>query len=128
MRHVVIVNKKDLPQALEPGSLNGSPRVHLSATTGEGLDDLWSTIRESLGKQRTDLSDDSVLTNARQNEAILKSILAMHKACEALEKKVPHEMVLLDLYQALAALDELTGEVVTDDILDRIFSTFCIGK
>jgi tRNA modification GTPase len=128
VRHVVIINKKDLPQVLDVGSLNGAPKVHLSATTGEGLDELWSAIRNFLGNQQTDLSDDSVLTNARQNEAILKSIAAMHKACEALAKKVPHEMVLLDLYQALAALDELTGEVVTDDILDRIFSTFCIGK
>ncbi|PYR70072.1 MAG: tRNA uridine-5-carboxymethylaminomethyl(34) synthesis GTPase MnmE, partial [Acidobacteria bacterium] len=46
----------------------------------------------------------------------------------ALERQIPHEMVLLDLYEALSSLDELTGEVVTEDILDRIFSTFCIGK
>jgi tRNA modification GTPase len=47
---------------------------------------------------------------------------------EALTGQVPHEMVLLDLYRALNALGELTGEVVTEDILDRIFSSFCIGK
>jgi tRNA modification GTPase len=52
----------------------------------------------------------------------------MNAASDALGRNVPHEMALLDLYQALAALDELTGEVVTDDILDRIFATFCIGK
>ncbi len=128
VRHLIIINKRDLPQALELGSLNGSPRVHLSATTGEGLEELWRAIRNFLGNERTDLSDDSVLTSARQNDAILKSIAALHKAGAALDKKVPHEMVLLDLYEGLAALDELTGEVVTDDILDRIFSTFCIGK
>ena len=46
----------------------------------------------------------------------------------AIIRGVPHEMVLLDLYRALGALDELTGDVVTDDILQRIFSSFCIGK
>jgi len=128
VRHLLVINKKDLPQILELGSLNGSPSVHLCATTGEGLEELWNAIRSFLGNQRTDLSDDSVLTSKRQNDAILESIAALDKACGALEKKVPHEMVLLDLYEGLAALDELTGEVVTDDILDRIFSTFCIGK
>ncbi len=128
VRHLVIINKKDLPQTLEDGSLNGSPRVHVSATTGDGLEELWTAIRSFVGNQRTDLADDFVLTSTRQNDAILKSIEALQKACEALQKKVPHEMVLLDLYEGLSALDEMTGEVVTDDILDRIFSTFCIGK
>jgi tRNA modification GTPase len=128
VRHVLIINKKDLPQSIDQAALNGAPRVHLSATTGEGMEELWTAIRSTIGNQRTDLSDDFVLTSARQNEAILKSVEALRCACEALEKKIPHEMVLLDLYEALSALDELTGEVVTDDILDRIFSTFCIGK
>jgi tRNA modification GTPase len=128
VRHLVVINKKDLPQLMDPSSLNGSRRVHLSAATGDGIDELWGAIRSTIANQQTDTSDDFILTNARQNEAIVKSIQALHRACGALEKKVPHEMVLLDLYEGLAALDELTGEVVTDDILDRIFSTFCIGK
>ena len=113
---------------LENRELYGSPRVHLSAATGEGIDDLWTAIRSTISNQHTDLSDDFVLTSARQNDAILKAIEALRCACEALDKKVPHEMVLLDLYRAVSALDELTGEIVTDDILDRIFSMFCIGK
>jgi len=128
VRHLVVINKKDLPQVMEQTALNGSPRVHLSAATGEGVDDLWMAIRSTISNQHTDLSDDFVLTSARQNDAILKAIEALRCACEALDKKVPHEMVLLDLYRAVSALDELTGEIVTDDILDRIFSMFCIGK
>ena len=49
-------------------------------------------------------------------------------ATAALSARVPHEMLLLDLYSALHSLDELTGSTTTDDILSRIFSTFCIGK
>jgi tRNA modification GTPase len=128
VRHVVVINKKDLPQTIDQTVLNGSPRVHLSAATGEGVDELWNAIRNSVTNQHTDLSDDLVLTSARQSDAILKAIAAVQRSCDALANKVPHEMVLLDLYDALSALDEMTGEVATDDILDRIFSTFCIGK
>ncbi len=78
--------------------------------------------------QKTDLADDSVLTNVRQNEALLRAVESLKVALEAVRSRVPHEMLLLDLYDALAALNELTGDVVTEDILDRIFSTFCIGK
>jgi tRNA modification GTPase len=128
VRHLIVINKKDLPQALEQTALNGALRVHLSAATGEGLDQLWNALRSTISNQHTDLSNDSVLTNARQNDAIVKAIKALHRGSDALDGNVPHEMVLLDLYESLSALDELTGEVVTDDILDRIFSTFCIGK
>ena len=69
-----------------------------------------------------------MLTNERQHESVVRAGQAMATAVDALERQVPHEMVLLDLYGAVGALDELTGEVVTEDILDRIFSTFCIGK
>jgi tRNA modification GTPase len=74
------------------------------------------------------LSDDLILTNARQYDAVGGAEAALHDSEAALAKQVPHEMVLLDLYRALTHLNELTGDVVTDDILGRIFSTFCVGK
>ncbi len=126
--HLLLINKSDLPQAIEMGLLNGSPKVHLSAKTGHGLDTLRDAIRAILMDGKTDLTDDLVLTNSRQHEAIVKAISNLRTASGALVRNVPHEMALLDLYQGMAALDELTGDVVTDDILDRIFSTFCIGK
>ena len=126
--HVVVINKADLPQAIDTSVLNGAPRVSVSAMTGSGLDDLRQSLRAFLLEHKTDLSDDLVLTSARQHEAVGRGAAALTTAVGALQRAVPHEMVLLDLYNALSALSELTGEVVTDDILDRIFSTFCIGK
>jgi tRNA modification GTPase len=58
----------------------------------------------------------------------VRAIRALKAGGDALRKGVPHEMALLDLYESLTALNELTGDVVTDDILGRIFSTFCVGK
>lgn len=126
--HLVIVNKNDLPLRLDLRQLNGSRYVQLSARTGAGLDELREALRGFLLEQKTDLADDLILTSARQHEAVSRALEGLNSAAVALGENVPHEMVLLDLYQALSALDELTGEVVTDDILERIFSTFCIGK
>lgn len=126
--HVVVINKRDLPQTLDVGSLNGSLKVYVSAKTGEGLSELRDAIRAFLLDPKTDVADDVVLTSARQYEAILKAHAGLRAGADALTQNVPHEMVLLDLYGALSALNELTGDVVTEDILNRIFSTFCIGK
>jgi tRNA modification GTPase len=128
LRHVIVINKADLPQGLDTILLNGAPKVSVSAKTGEGLDDLRNTLRAFLVERGPHLADDVILTNARQHEAVSRAGLSLRSAQVALAGTVPHEMVLLDLYSALSALNELTGEVVTEDILDRIFSTFCIGK
>jgi tRNA modification GTPase len=126
--HLVVINKKDLPQILDPNLLDGVPRVLVSAKTCDGLDALREAIRTFLLDQRVDGADECIITNARQYEALMKGVSQIRTASEALVADIPHEMVLINLYDALAALDELTGEVVTEDILDRIFATFCIGK
>ena len=128
IRHLVIINKSDLPQAMDLTSLNGSPHLHLSAKTGQGVNELRAAIGEFLAGERTDLADDLILTSTRQCDAIGRAFTAMNQGCEAVAQSIPHEMVLLDLYAALSALDELTGDIVTEDILDRVFSTFCVGK
>jgi tRNA modification GTPase len=128
VRHLIVINKIDLPQLVEQKYLNGSPKVRISAATGDGMEELWTGIRDAIGNQSPGQSYDGILTSARQHDAIANSIVALQRASDALVEKTPHEMVLLDLYEGLAALDELTGEVVNDDILDRIFSTFCVGK
>jgi tRNA modification GTPase len=68
------------------------------------------------------------MTNARQFESISGASRALDKGRTSLLEGTPQEMVLLDVYEALNHLNELTGEVVTEDILGRIFSTFCVGK
>ena len=73
-------------------------------------------------------SESALLTNVRQQAAVTSALEALAKARAAAETNTPHEMLLLDLYSALRALDELTGATTTDDILNLIFSTFCIGK
>src|SRR5262245_48291117 len=119
--HVIVINKNDLPQQ-NAYQLNGSKRVRLSAKTGQGLAELYAELGEFLLSHRGSMADDCVLTNARQYDAVANSVAALGNAEQAVLAGTPHEMVLLDLYRGLAALDELTGDVVTEDILQRIFS------
>jgi tRNA modification GTPase len=125
--HRIVINKCDLPPAYSRTPAAQSV-VRVSAKTGAGISELQESIREFVYGHKADLADESILTSARQNESVANAAQALRKAESALESGVPHEMVLLDLYEALSALDELTGDVVNDDILDRIFSTFCVGK
>jgi tRNA modification GTPase len=70
----------------------------------------------------------AMLTNLRQQGQVQSALGALAAAEASVNNAIPHEMVLLDLYTALRALDELTGATTADDILNLIFSTFCIGK
>jgi len=122
--HLIVMNKQDLPASWV--STNGQDAVRMSAKSGEGLKELREAISGRIDGAAE--AEPFVLTSARQKEAILRSRERLDQAALALAADVPHEMVLLDMYAALAALDELTGEVSTEDVLGRIFSTFCIGK
>ncbi|MBV8671979.1 MAG: tRNA uridine-5-carboxymethylaminomethyl(34) synthesis GTPase MnmE, partial [Acidobacteriaceae bacterium] len=73
-------------------------------------------------------SEGDMLTSLRHHEAVTAALASLASARTAVDAKIPHEMLLLDLYSSLRQLDSLTGETTADDILNRIFSTFCIGK
>ena len=73
-------------------------------------------------------SEIGFLTNLRHQGLVRESLIALEAATAAVPNRVPHEMLLLDLYNALRPLDEITGATTNDDILNLIFSTFCIGK
>jgi tRNA modification GTPase len=102
------------------------PAVATSALTGEGI----AALRDRIVALATGgaAAEPGLLTNLRQQQAIATARTAMGDAAHANRTSIPHEMILLDLYRALWALDSLTGQTTPDDILNLIFSTFCIGK
>jgi tRNA modification GTPase len=111
------------------GSPTNKPlRVRTSAMTGDGIPELRTEILCHIGGEAGIPSETGFLTNLRHQERARESLAALEGARIAVENKVPHEMLLLDLYNALRPLDEITGATTTDDILNLIFSTFCIGK
>ena len=123
---LIALNKRDLaPQAALPASAH--PIISTSALTGEGLPELRRAILATLSAAAP-TSETALLTNLRQQQAVSNTLAALARAQQATAASIPHEMLLLDLYEALQSLDALTGVTTTDDILRLIFSTFCIGK
>jgi tRNA modification GTPase len=125
--HITVINKCDLQQVADAVLPGDTSPIRVSAKTGEGFQDLQDAIRRFLGIKPEGVSS-AIMTNARQFESISGASRALDKGRTSLLEGTPQEMVLLDAYEALNHLNELTGEVVTEDILGRIFSTFCVGK
>ena len=124
---LVAVNKCDLIKADRPmPDCAGVPAVSTSALSGEGI----PALRERILALATGgaAAEPGKLTSLRHHQAVFASLAALADAAEANSAGIPHEMILLDLYRALRALDSLTGATTSDDILNLIVSTFCIGK
>jgi tRNA modification GTPase len=124
---LVAVNKSDLASASETAEeVGGAAALRTSALTGEGI----AALREKILELATGgaASEPGMLTSLRHHQSITTALGALTDAALANENAIPHEMILLDLYRALWALDSLTGQTTSDDILNLIFSTFCIGK
>jgi tRNA modification GTPase len=119
------IAKEEGASAPEAGS-PGIPALPTSALTGEGI----PALRQRILALATGgaAAEPGMLTNLRQHQAVSTTLAALQDAAHANATAIPHEMILLDLYRALWALDSLTGQTTPDDILNLIFSTFCIGK
>jgi tRNA modification GTPase len=129
---LVVLNKYDLvlqSSVLADGESLISvdlPAIATSAVTGQGI----AELREAILKLATGgaAAEPGMLTSLRHHRSITQALAGLDDAANAVTSSIPHEMVLLDLYRSLWALDSLTGQTTADDILNLIFSTFCIGK
>jgi len=126
---IVVGNKCDLVAGGQWSAASGqSSTIRASALTGQGIAELRSEILCHFGGEAGAQAEAGFLTNVRHQGLVQDALTALAAAKEAVNAKVPHEMLLLDLYNALRPLDSITGATTTDDILNLIFSTFCIGK
>jgi tRNA modification GTPase len=126
---LVAVNKSDLAASepdLSAAHAAGIAALPTSALTGEGIPALRERI-VSLATRGAS-AEPGMLTSLRHQQAIVNARAALSDAAQANANSIPHEMILIDLYRGLWALDSLTGQTTPDDILNLIFSTFCIGK
>lgn len=125
---IIVENKRDLPRVLEwTGELDIAPAVPVSAKTGAGLEDLAALVAAGVPRG-TGEAAGSLLSNARQAEAAGRAETALAAALEGLALGVTPDALLTDVEGALAALGELTGRTVREDVTDRIFTRFCVGK
>ena len=127
---ILVRSKRDLAgeNADELEALaQGAPLVPLSAKTGEGLEELGQAVA-ALFPQGSEDKAGELITNARQAEAAGRALNCVVRANQALSDGVTPDALLTDVEEALEALGELTGQSVREDVTDRIFSKFCVGK
>jgi tRNA modification GTPase len=113
------------------GSESGDREVQTistSALTGEGIGELRAAIVGAVAGGDGGLRESAMLTSLRQHQAVEQAISGLGAAQVAVDAATPHEMLLLDLYESLRGLDALTGATTSEDVLQLIFSRFCIGK
>jgi tRNA modification GTPase len=122
-KYLVAINKSDLP------NLADAPEgLAVSALTGEGIAEARRGIVEALAPKGRLEQEGGFITSLRHEQLLKEAKEALEQAARATTLGIPHEMILLDLYAALRPIDAITGATTADDILNRIFSTFCIGK
>lgn len=127
--HIVVHNKIDLltEGAGVPAAVREVAAIRTSAVTGAGLDELREAILKQLNANGP-VAETGLLNNLRQQQAVTETLESLAAAETANASGLPHEVILMDLHAALRSLDSLTGATTTEEILGRIFSTFCIGK
>src|SRR3989440_4839229 len=129
---IVVVNKADRELLVEYEALrdlwSAAPVVHTSTLTGEGLPALEETIADLVLAGKMLHSSSVLVTSARHQEALRRAAEHLRAALIPLEQRLPLDFVSIDLRVAYDMLGEITGETASDDLLDRIFSEFCIGK
>lgn len=125
-RVIAVLNKHDLPPVLGAKDVPFEETFQVSAKTGEGLDALTAQIHALFSDDRP--CDGSILTNARQQEAVRRAKAALEQALSAMRFGMTPDAVLLEIEAAMQAIGELTGRTVREDITQRIFERFCVGK
>jgi tRNA modification GTPase len=129
---IIIINKADCELRIERTELATiwpqAPIVTVSTLTGQGLPELEDTLADLVHAGKGLHSESVLVTNARHQEALRQAAEHLQAACVSLAGALPLDFVSIDLRAAYSVLGEVTGETASDDLLDKIFSEFCIGK
>lgn len=129
---VVVINKIDLPRRISEKKLETVfghlPRVYVSALTGEGFNDLMNTIYTVIMNSTTVMHSTAIIPNLRHALALQQASDCLENALSNLTDGLPLEIVAADLMWARNSIDEITGHKTNEEVLDGIFSRFCLGK
>ena len=130
-KKLVLLNKSDLPTAIDPDALlkklGEKSSLSLSATKGEGIDDLRNALYLSVQKGKTS-GEAVIITRERHRQALAEAQSALARVSQSLQDDLSEDLIAVDLNLALEHLGGLLGKTFVDDLLDQIFHDFCIGK
>ena len=127
-KRIVVHNKADLPGKLSAGAAPGALRVDISCATGQGIELLKDAIKQLVWAGQINAEMLEVMINSRHQDALNRARAATLRSIDAIRAGMSLEFVALDLHIATNAVGEIIGKTTTEDLLDSIFSQFCIGK
>jgi tRNA modification GTPase len=126
---LLVINKNDLTSVAAPADfLPAARRIRISALAGEGIEALEEAIVELVAGGSVILADTPLVSNPRHKALLQHALSHTQAAIAAQQAGLSPDLVSIDVRAAVDALGEITGETVTEDLLDTIFSKFCIGK
>lgn len=128
---VILLNKNDLPAAIQKEEItrySDKRVIPFSAKKGEGLDELEDYLNQLLSDRKMDSKEEIYITNVRQREALLRTKESLEKVEESIQTGMPEDMYAIDLTDAYESLGLIIGETVEEDIIEKIFKDFCMGK
>ena len=131
-KSIIILNKMDLETKIDENNeeikKTNSKIIKISALKQEGIEKLYDEIEKLFGLNEINLDNEVLITNIRHKELISKAIEDVKKAKETVNKKMPLDIIAIFMKNILEDLAQITGEEVTEDIINEIFSKFCLGK
>lgn len=130
-RALVLLNKTDQPLLIdekELASLTKADIIKTSMIDGSGIDELKDYLYNMVYSGQLRPTSQVFITNTRHKEALLRADRYLNEALEAISAFMPLDMVTIDIREVLAALGEITGDSLTEDLIDKIFADFCLGK
>ncbi len=128
-KYIILINKSDLEPKIDMSELNELSNVLLiSAKSGQGLDEIRQTIREMFFKNEIDFNNQLYITNARHKAALVRAAESLERVRESIEAGVGEDFFTIDMMAAYESLGEIIGETLEDDLADKIFREFCMGK
>jgi len=129
---IALINKSDLPSAISSEDqqilIQFKETVFVSALHHTGIDILKNAIIRILLDDKQNSTGDAIITNIRHKSSLEAALASVQNVMSGLIKHISPELLCIDLHAALHALGEISGETTTDEILNSIFSSFCIGK
>ncbi|MDQ0203325.1 tRNA uridine-5-carboxymethylaminomethyl(34) synthesis GTPase MnmE [Pectinatus haikarae] len=129
---VIVINKNDLEQSLDERWIrkqcSGSEIAHISAVSDNGIKELTEVIKKKVYAGNVVYNEGELVNNVRQSEALKKAERHLSDAIKSLDNDIPEDLVVIDLRSAWERLGDIIGDTASEDIIDEIFSRFCIGK
>ena len=128
---IVLLNKSDLKTMVTPKMVKehlDKPMIEISAKEEEGIYELEQTVKEMFFQGGLTFNDEVYITNVRQKEALLQAFTSLSQVKESIESDMPEDFYTIDLMDAYEALGNITGETIGEDLVNEIFSKFCMGK